>query len=735
MKKIFLFFLLFIFTYIMNFFNINAEEIEKGNINVNGEKYNVVYENNYVRIQLNPSNSQNFDIYDYLKDFKVKLVGKNKVIEATNYDYNTFEGQIFITNKYKVKKNYPINVDFYEIAYTKVFNLVIEVDDYIKPNIILNKEIIQDVETSKIDESVLKTYFELTDNYYKKDQLTLEFLNYKQVNTKTVGTYKLEVKVSDLSNNFIIKSFDYKVVDVTAPNLKLLKPLEIYINEEFNFENFFEIKDNTDTNPRHEIKLDKVNNKLIGNYIINIKVIDKYNNISNYDYSLKVLERGLSKINLRKQFLDILVFETNFESIIKENVSSIEDEYYIFNLNDITIDSSYVDFNKVGKYKLSYYLYKENRLRAKHQIDVNIIDNIAPQIIKKKDLIIPFKSNFNLYNYFDFEDNYTAKEKLSIKFEPKAIDTSILQTFNLIITVKDESDNATQKNYDFIIKDINPPTITNLKNVYILEVNTEFNLDVFDVLDETVVSKYLVIDNNSFYKKLGTYNAQIKVTDLYDNTNIKDIVIKVVDETDPTLIIKQDFIKQEINEEEIDLKTYILEVSDNYDDLKIDDVIIKHNIDYTKTGKYEASFILKDKQDNVTIVKKDVFIDDYTKPIVREIKVLVLENDFSIDKLKEGLEIFDNSNDYLIDTNIESIKLVNTTNANLIYYVSDKKGNLTIFERNIKIIQNKKISLKLSLLIFSIFYTLISILAFLIINYIKYKNFSFVKNILKLFKK
>lgn len=735
MKKI-LFLLTILFTYI--FYNNIINANEANTIVANGERFNVILENNYIKLQVDKTNFQQYDVYEYLENFKVKLVNDSREVLATNYDYNINQGQVFISNKSIVKKNYTISVEFYEVALTKDFQLTIEVNDFIKPNIILNNNIIQDIELNKIEESVLKTYFDISDNYNKKEELKLEFLNYKQINSKVVGDYNLKVKVIDLNNNYIIKDFIYKVIDTLPPQLKIKKPLELYINEVFNFNDFFEVKDNTDVNPITQIDLDNIKFNKIGIYDLNLTLIDKYNNSKNFDLKFKILDNGVSKINLRKQFLNILVFEKNYLELIKENVENISDLSFNFNIEDLTIDTSFIDFNIVGKYKLTYYLYKDNKLRAKQQIDVNINDETKPEIRKINDLIIPYKSVFNILNYFEFNDNYTDKNNLNIKYEPKTINTNELGIIYITLTVKDQQDNTTQEVFEFLIKDINPPIINNLKQVYTIDVGQALNLDIFDITDETNITKRIEIEDNQFYKKLGTYNAKIIAIDLYENKTEEEVVIKVVDDTDPILIIKQDLIKQEINNEEIDLKSFIQEVSDNYDNLSIDDVEIKHNINYTKTGKYIATFILKDSQENTTIVNKDIYIDDYSKPIVKEIKELVLDNDFSLEKLTEGLEITDNSNNFIIDTNIEKIKTNLNSNVKLIYYITDKKGNLTVFERDIKIKYKNKFSTNFYILLFSISYIILIILLYLIINYLKYKNFNFVyehfNNIKKIFK-
>lgn len=731
-KKIFYFSILFIF-FLLIFNKIYSNE-KKEFIKINGKSYEIILQNNQINLQVDPNNYQNYDVYEYLKNFKVKLIYNNQTIEPVNYDYKIYPNEVFITNRYKTIKKYPIEVDFYELAYTKIFNLVINIDDFIKPSILLNKEIIQDIEQPKIEEATLKSYFNYFDNYYEKSTLKFDFLNYKQINSKQVGTYNIDVKVTDLSNNFIIKSFNYKVVDLTPPTIKQLKPLELYLSEEFNFKNFFEIKDNTDLNPVYKVDLKNVNFSKIGTYNFSINLKDKYQNSVDYNYSIKILDKGISTINLKKQVLEIKVNSKNYDSLINNNLLNIKDPFYKFSINDLTIDKSYINFNKLGTYKLTYYLYKDNLLRAKQQIDVRIIDIIKPTITKKIDLIVPYKSNFNIYTYFDFNDNYTDKDKLDIKYEPKTINTNVFGNINITVTVKDEALNVSKGVYVLKIQDTNPPVFNDFKNIYLLDVGKNIDYSAFNITDESQFSVSIDIKDNLFYNKLGTYKTNIIAKDIYNNTTIKELIIKVVDDIDPVLIIKPDTIKQEINLEEIDFSQYILEVSDNYDLLTKNDVVIKHNIDYTKVGKYQVSFYLKDKQNNLTILKKDVFIDDFTKPLVKEVEKLILTNDFSLEKLKEGLEIYDNSNDYFIDTNIEKFDTTKNSDITLIYYISDKKGNLTVFERKVTIINKQLISLKIIVLIVSLLYVLCIFIFYILFNYYKYKNFKFLKNIFHIFK-
>lgn len=313
---------------------------------------------------------------------------------------------------------------------------------------------------------------------------------------------------------------------------------------------------------------------------------------------------------------------------IYDNNQKIDTEiYYTKGVNHTFI--SVLNSRHVKKYYIYYEAYApEYQIYSTMQIVFDVVDKIPPNLTVKEQLESPLNEKIlEIADYIQFNDNYDKKEDLKIIIDTKRVNTKVIGTYDVYITIMDKSNNSTTKIIKYTIFDHIKPTIDivkepkitvnefiNLKNYFNFKDNYDQNLTIW--YDESKIN----------FNKIGVYPLIVFVKDSSGNENSLSTTLNVIDDRPPELIIQSNIpalnYLDSIDDEY--LKKYILSVYDNYDYLSKEDVIITHDIQTNYLGKYNIYYHLKDSSGNHIEKKVSIEVKDLETPKVEIKKDLII---------------------------------------------------------------------------------------------------------------
>ncbi len=260
-------------------------------------------------------------------DYKITLIGDNPVKVECKDDYND-EGVIvkqfgFNTDNYTVTNKVDTNIlGEQEVIYKAGNNSVkriVQVVDSKNPEITLlgNEEL--EVEYNTVFED---PGFSALDNY--DGNLTEKMVVTNNVDTKKLGEYEAIYEVTDSSKNTTKKVRKVKVVDTTAPQIKLNRKnnISIALNSRININDFKAI-DNYDGDITSKVKVSgNVNTSKAGKYKVTYTVSDSSNNVT-------TLETNINVGNTSSSGIPVLMYHWFYDDTKGEKPGTTNSHNYI----------------------------------------------------------------------------------------------------------------------------------------------------------------------------------------------------------------------------------------------------------------------------------------------------------------------------------------------------------------------------------------------------------------------
>lgn len=192
------------------------------------------------------------------------------------------------------------------------------------------------------------------------------------------------------------------------------------------------------------------------------------------------------------------------------------------NKEDVTIDSSQVNVNKIGEYSVVYKYHDD-----KEVVKVNVVDTTAPEFdVKSKKVALNQTVDPN-----SLVQNIKDATKTSVKFK-KEYRFDKLGKNEVEVIVEDEAKNKTVKKVIVeVVKDETAPEII-ASNTSIL-VGTKTDLKSLVTLKDDFDSEPTVtIEEGEFnVDKVGSYQVKFIAKDASGNQSEKTITIQVIDKT------------------------------------------------------------------------------------------------------------------------------------------------------------------------------------------------------------
>lgn len=331
--------------------------------------------------------------------------------------------------------------------------------------------------------------------------------------------------------------------------------------------------------------------------------------------------------------------------------------------DSIVIDSSQVNVNVRGNYKVSYTVTDNNDNDAVEERDVIVRDNEAPVITLSGDNPIEFTVGDNYV-----ESGYTAVDNLegdvsaNVTINLENLDMDTVGSYNVIYTVSDEDDNehvVTRVVNVVEVVDTTDPVIT-LTGDNPLTLNqgdtyTDPGFSATDDIDGDITDSVVVngtVDTNT----VGSYTITYTVTDSANNSHEVSRVVNVVDSEAPVITLTGDNpLTMRYGDSYVEPG---FTATDNIDG----DVATQVLVDtseltnaVTSTEPYKVYYSVVDNNNNSFTIEREVYIintfDIYTDT-TNSLKVSNNPLDIK-DQLKHAIPInFENSLDTIDDSTL-----------------------------------------------------------------------------------
>lgn len=519
------------------------------------------------------------------------------------------------------------------------------------------------------------------------------------VNSNHVKTFKIDYRVYFYEYNIQFDhTITFNIVDTKAPTILSTPNLTMLIGSkpltEKEILNSVTYKDNYYKNEELTLRihnLNLVNNKIVGKYKIIYELVDPSNNIHSLESYYEVINDNYPVV----KYNEPIILDYGKEFIINEH-------FKISDPGDISLkidlDLSRVNFSKTGTYPVYLKVTNNGNLTTIVDTTIKIVDNIKPTIILTNNQVL----NVNTYNdeilksfIYSIKDNYDDKADLKVDIIHQ-IDFNKIDKYEVTYEVTDTNNNSTTKKLVVEIKDLEKPTILELKDLNIvvnsLKVDYYNYFDFFDNFnsyDELIISFNEKLIN---YNILGIYSLEVSVTDTSKNSYKKRFNVSIVDTIPPEVTKMKDIIINDYNYKENSFFKNYFNITDNYDKYKDISISLNEEINFNVIGINVITFIFSDTSNNITSIELEVYIIDDLRP------ELILSTDkININQFEEIdninmllLKVSDNYNEKeeLILNIINEIDYSKIGIQYLFFELSDTSLNKTT--KNIKVIIDKK---------------------------------------------
>lgn len=217
-----------------------------------------------------------------------------------------------------------------------------------------------------------------------------------------------------------------------------------------------------------------------------------------------IFDKGKETIEIHQEF--------DAKSFIKEIKG--------YEKNEIKVDTSQVNKDKLGKYKIVYTANEDQ-----YELDVEVVDTVAPTFdVVNKDLELGIKPEVN-----ELVTNIKDQTKTKTYFkEDYSFDKQGL--VKAVVIVEDEGKNKTEKEVQInVVKDTEKPTLKGLDNFYVTVNHKVDYLEGVSAKDNFDANPEIKVNSKEVNLSTpGTYEVYYTVSDRSGNKNTytKKVIVK-----------------------------------------------------------------------------------------------------------------------------------------------------------------------------------------------------------------
>lgn len=686
--------------------------------------YKVVWTNTLIEIPLTENTHQYYDLPQ-------ASLYKNGVLVSTEefyYEQGVNRTSLTVINSNHVKEfRVDYRVDFYELGITSEQTITYKIVDITAPVVIKKPSFRFPVNTKIPTDKVLLEDLYYQDNYYDNSDIIVKINNLSNININIVGIYEIEYELMDPSFNTTKVVSTYEVFDNNLPTIKYSDPIIHNYGDVFDHYKHFKYEGN---NLIIEVDDSSINFNVLGIYPITIKATNSSDLSHTVTTTIRIVDNIKPVITLKSNITPINVGTIITDKLLLSYIVTVSDNYDALSLSDITIIND-IDVDVIGKYVVKYNVIDSSNNEANVSMNIEVKDLIKPEIVLIDELIFNVITDKPYWqNYFIITDNYDDLDNLKVVYGDKNLNLNKLGIYYLEVEVTDSSKNKTVATYEVVVRDLLPPEIEVVNDIYIYDFikgETDFFKNHFIITDNWSPYNDITIileDEGVDYTCVSENEINVIFRDESENETKATITIYILDIYPPRIELLNNVFIYFIGSNVPDFYDNILEVSDNLDMIDLNEVTITNNIDFNKVGKYEVIYELTDSSYNKTTLTIDFYVDRYKSVLITGNDLVLKIND-SWQEL-DGISLSEDVISYeVIYTNFETDNPLITT---VLYIAYDERGNSYLYEQKIEvngIVNNSDSLIKqyLNVIILSVIFVVIIIIMFYYDK--KYKKINF----------
>lgn len=383
------------------------------------------------------------------------------------------------------------------------------------------------------DDYILKFYVNGKESFDYTVEMEVNASTFSTVLTNKIGKYTVYYKAYSKKNYISsTEAIIFNVIDITPPNISLVSDvITIDYGKKLSDYNWYSVSD--DTCNMNDISITVKEENIIYNNIgtYNSKIIatDIYNNSSEVDFKVKIVNNKEPTILI----LQPLIFPYG-EIIDFANYILCKDNYN----NDITsrLVINGLNMKFLGKQEISLSVSDYSNNKTEIILEVLIVDNLPPTIILSEDEVMLDIRNFKEYSgdyfkkyIFSLKDNYSKEEKIGLEINVDELEENI-SDFIVYFNAFDENNNKTTNTMKVKLREFEGPNIICSDEITISLNEVVDFMSMVSVVDEYDLDAYkrLEIDYGDFdCNKSGVYYIKFtcfNTSGIYSEKTIKVIV-------------------------------------------------------------------------------------------------------------------------------------------------------------------------------------------------------------------
>ncbi len=531
------------------------------------------------------------------------------------------------------------------------------------------------------------------------------------VDVNLTGTYQVNYKVCDSSNNCVESNRTVTVEDTIKPVI-VLNDANGTLGEKHQYMEVYSIyveknatvTDNYDDNKSISGDASELNSSKLGDYNITYSGSDRAGNIADdVNRTVTVVDTQAPTITVNGDNPVTLEVHSNYI----DNNATVRDNYDSNRI--LEGDTSEVNISKVGTYQVVYNTSDTSGNEANEtNRTVKIEDNTPPVITINPKTPSGTDINYSMEvhtSYHEYNatvnDNYDGDISNNINIDSSAVDVNATGDYTVVYSVCDDNSNCTESNRTVTVKDGTPPVIIlNDANASTPGVKHQY-IEVFDNYIEKqaiVVDNYDdndTIDGNSSdvnTSNLGDYNVTYNTTDNHGNDAVEvNRTVTVVDREAPEITLNGDAtIEVEGATEFVDPNAT---VDDNYYTMTTPIEANTSELNMSKVGDYNITYSATDGSGNHSELNRTVQVRDNTPPTIdingsNTLTIQVHGNYIEYNATASDTVDGNLSDDINISQN--DLNTSKVGDYNITYSVQDISGNYAEANRTVHVVDTEK---------------------------------------------
>lgn len=479
---------------------------------------------------------------------------------------------------------------------------IFHVVDYMPPSITLIKPIV----VSVFGSWQWQSFMTVKDNV---DTVLQVEINDQHVTYDTIGTYVIDVTVSDRSGNRTTEQMTLDVKDITAPTLQLrTKPpiINVYtmIDRQLLESFVIAIYDNYDDLDISDVIITHdIDTHIIGSYKITYRIIDHSGNETNMVLNASVADLISPIIELIQPLVvDVYTAEPFWITFFQYS------DNFTATAKLTTKLSTTVKLNVIGQYPLTLDVTDGAGNVSTYRGYIHVVDRLSPSLIQKSDVIITDFQRKPLEYYFQATDQYDAPDKITITIDDETVDYETIGIYQAWCYATDRSGNQTSLSFDLVIIDPQEPRLT-LKKYTVIKEWGETSYDFYQLIDEvsdnydTLTKSDVIVTHTIDWTQLGRYDVLFYVMDQSKNKTSANLVFVIDDRQSPTLSFDDLIIREG---DILDLWEGV-HMSDNHHIHQT--YVFPNRLETTQPGHYTLTYVVMDERGNYVIKDRSITIE------------------------------------------------------------------------------------------------------------------------------